>query len=53
MDDVDITVKNGEGIRCSLSRIKPNEANQMLGVYLAADGNNTTQVKEMRDITEG
>ena len=52
MDDVDITVKNGDGMRCPLSSIAPSEARRMLGVYLAADGNNTTQVKEMRNTAE-
>ena len=52
MDDVDITVKNGDGMRCPLSSLAPSEARRMLGVYLAADGNNTTQVKEMRNTAE-
>ena len=45
---MELNVKNGDGLRCPLSRLAPSEARRMLGVYLAADGNNTTQVKEMR-----
>ena len=48
MEDAELNVKNGDGLRCPLSNLAPNEARRMLGVYLAADGNNTTQVNEMR-----
>lgn len=52
MDDVDITVRGGDDELLPLVRLEPNGAKQMLGVYLAEDGNSTIQVKEIRDIAE-
>ena len=47
----EITCKDKDGIRQELKFIPSNEAVEMLGVYLAPDGNNEAQIKKMKDIS--
>ena len=47
LTDVTIDVKDSTGKVQVLERLEPNQAKRMLGVFLAADWNNATQVKEM------
>ena len=47
MDDVSIGIKDGNAQQCELEQLAANEAQKMLGVWLAPDGNNTRQVEEM------
>ena len=49
-DDLNCKDKNGE--RQHLQYIKPDQAQEMLGVFLAPDGNNTQQIKEMKKKTK-
>ena len=49
-DNLNCKDKNGE--RQHLRYIKPDQAQEMLGVFLAPDGNNTQQIKEMKKKTK-
>ena len=40
MDDVSITIKDSNGQQKLLEQLAANEAQKMLGVWLAHDGNN-------------
>ena len=51
MDDVDIAIKDVNGNTVELKQLAANEAQKMLGVWLAPDGNNDKQVVEMRKTT--
>ena len=50
-EDVSISLKNSEGEVVSLKQLAADEAQKMLGVWLAPDGNNRKQVEEMRAST--
>ena len=52
MGDAEIKVMNAEGSREKLEILEVDEAKRMLGVFLAVDGNNKTQVEEMRKIAD-
>ena len=52
MDDAQVHVKDGEGIPHNLVLLSATEAKRMLGVYLSADGTNTTQKKILRQVAE-
>ena len=51
MDDVYVSVKDSGGNLQQLKQLAADEAQKMLGVWLAPDGNNTKQVEEMRRTT--
>ena len=48
MDDVDLSIKDSGGIDRKLVQLASWEAQKMLGVWLAPDGNNKKQIEEMR-----
>ena len=52
MGDAEIRVMNAEGIREKLEILEASEAKRMLGVFLAIDGNNDTQLVEMKRIVD-
>lgn len=52
MDDVNITVKDGDCKRPTSVWLELDEAKRMLGVYQVVCYNNTIQVKEMWNIAE-
>ena len=47
-NQTEVSVKNAEGLRQKIKQLASNEAQKMLGVWLAPDGNNVKQVEEMR-----
>jgi len=51
MDDVTISIKDTDGELKELTQLAADEAQKMLGVWLAPDGNNEKQVEEMRATT--
>ena len=51
-EDAQITVKNEDGVPQNLMQLPITEAKRMLGVYLAADGNNRTQTMKLRGVAE-
>ena len=51
MNDVSIEIKDSNGQQKVLEQLAANEAQKMLGVWLAPDGNNKKQVEEMRKQT--
>ena len=48
MDDIHLSIKNSLGMDSELVQLASWEAQKMLGVWLAPDGNNKKQVEEMR-----
>ena len=52
IDDAAVTVKDDSGQPQSLVLLPATEAKRMLGVYLSADGNNDTQMKELRRVAD-
>ena len=50
-EDVSISLKNSEGEVVALKQLAADEAQNILGVWLAPDGNNRKQVEEMRAAT--
>ena len=51
MDDMSIIIKDGNDQQSELEQLAADEAQKMLGVWLAPDGNNKRQVEEMRNQT--
>ena len=51
MDDVNIFIKDVDGNIVELAQLAADEAQKMLGVWLAPDGNNEKQVSEIRKTT--
>ena len=51
IDDVCLSVKDSGGNLQQLKQLAADEAQKMLGVWLAPDGNNKKQVEEMRRTT--
>ena len=45
--NVEISVANRSGSRDVIERLAPDEARELLGVWMAPDGNNTRAIKEM------
>ena len=45
--NINMYVNDHEGQRHMIKYLPPNVANEMLGVYLAPDGNNCTQIQQM------
>ena len=52
MSDASISVKDMKGVDTQLQLLDPHEAKRMLGVFLAIDGNNDTQIAHMRKVAE-
>ena len=52
MDDAPIFVHNEKGDKTELILLTVEESKRMLGVYLAANGKNTAQIKHLRDVAE-
>ena len=52
MDDTQIFVRNEKGQKIELTLLTVKEAKRMLGVYLAANGENITQIEHLRDVAE-
>ena len=50
-EEASLRIKSVTGQLEDLRLLSPFEAQKMLGVWLAPDGNNTKQIAEMRDIT--
>ena len=48
----DLTCKDKDGQRQHLQYLSAEKAKEMLGVFLAPDGNNRTQIKEMKKKTQ-
>ena len=53
LEDAEVTGKNMQGTTAQLKFLDLHEAKKMLGVFLAIDGNNTTQITHMKRIAEG
>lgn len=45
-------MRDTNGVISPLVCIEPDKITWMLGVFLTVDANNTTQIKEMKDIAE-
>ena len=52
MGDAEIKVMNAEGSREQLEILEVDEAKCILGVYLVVNGNNKTQVEDMRKVSD-
>ena len=52
MQDAVISVKDLKGKQTQLQLLDPHEAKRMLGVFLAIDGSNDVQIKQMRKVAE-
>ena len=52
IEDAQVQVKNEEGNQQNLMLLPATEAKRMLGVYLSADGKNTTQRMELRKVAD-
>ena len=52
MDDVGLYIKDVAGVNRKLVQLDSREAHNIIGVWLATDGNNTHQVQEMRKQSE-
>ena len=48
MDDEEIKIKDNNGTITKLTQLASFEAQKMLGVWLAPDGNNDKQIEEMK-----
>ena len=48
-EEAELRIKDAQGINRPLKLLQPNEAQKMLGVWLAPDGNNEKQIEVMRD----
>ena len=42
-----LSVDRGDGTKCDIERLTPDEAREMLGVWIAPDGNNKKAVEEL------
>ena len=52
MDDVTVSIKDLEGNVETLKQLAVDEAQKILGVWLAPDGNNNKQIEEMMSVIE-
>ena len=52
LGNVEISVNDTKGTESQLKILESHEANRMLGVFLAIDGNNKVQIQHMRKVAE-
>lgn len=52
LDDVNINVQGMQEEDKQLNILEPHEAKKMIGVFMAIDGNNITQIAHMRRRSE-